>query len=74
MGFLRKKKLRKEFDEKLFNQLVQKKEEWHKQKRLIQNSFEPSPEVLHELKILEAKYLFYLREAKKRNIRIGSWH
>ena len=72
MGFLRKKKLRKEFDNKLVEQLIHQKEEWNRQKRLIENSLEPSPEVLYELKVAEAKYFFYLREAKKRNLRIGS--
>nr|MDH3162182.1 YaaL family protein [Bacillus licheniformis] len=73
MGFLRKKKLRKEFDNKLVEQLIHQKEEWNRQKRLIENSLEPSPEVLYELKVAEAKYFFYLREAKKRNLRIGNW-
>lgn len=73
MGFLRKKKLRKDFDNKLVEQLIHQKEEWNRQKRLIENSLEPSPEVLYELKVAEAKYFFYLREAKKRNLRIGSW-
>lgn len=65
MGFLRKKKLRKEFDNKLIEQLIHQKEEWNRQKRLIENSLEPSPEVLYELKVAESKYFFYLREAKK---------
>lgn len=66
MGFLRKKKLRKEFDNKLIEQLIHQKEEWNRQKRLIENSLEPSPEVLYELKVAESKYFFYLREAKKK--------
>ncbi|ATH93961.1 hypothetical protein ACH95_19335 [Bacillus glycinifermentans] len=73
MGFLQKKKLRKEFDQKLMEQLMRQKEEWNRQKRLIENSLEPSPEVLHELKVAEAKYFFYLREAKKRYLRLGGW-
>ncbi|MEC1263024.1 YaaL family protein [Bacillus swezeyi] len=73
MGFLRKKKLRKEFDNKLIEQLMRQKEEWNRQKRLIEHSLEPSAEVLHELNVAEAKYFFYLREAKKRNLRIGGW-
>ncbi|MED4802227.1 YaaL family protein [Bacillus atrophaeus] len=73
MGFLRKKKLRKEFDEKLIEQLFKQKEEWGRQKRLVEKSVEPSAEVLNELKIAEAKYFFYLREAKQRNLRISGW-
>ncbi|MCY8977868.1 YaaL family protein [Bacillus atrophaeus] len=73
MGFLRKKKLRKEFDEKLIEQLFKQKEEWGRQKRLVEKSVEPSAEVLNELKMAEAKYFFYLREAKQRNLRISRW-
>ncbi|MDO3662991.1 YaaL family protein [Bacillus sp. C28GYM-DRY-1] len=73
MGFLRKKTLRREFDEKLIEQLFKQKEEWNRQKKLVEKSLEPSDEVLYELKIAEAKYFFYLREAKQRNIKISRW-
>lgn len=66
MGFLRKKTLRREFDEKLTEQLFKQKEEWNRQKKLVEKSLEPSAEVLYELKVAEAKYFFYLREAKQR--------
>lgn len=56
MGFLRKKTLRREFDEKLVEQLFKQKEEWNRQKKLVEKSLEPSAEVLYELKVAEAKY------------------
>lgn len=71
MGFLRKKTLRREFDEKLTEQLFKQKEEWNRQKKLVEKSLEPSAEVLYELKVAEAKYFFYLREAKQRNLKIA---
>ncbi|KAF1677158.1 YaaL family protein [Bacillus mexicanus] len=73
MGFLRKKTLRREFDEKLIDQLFKQKEEWNRQKKLIEKSLEPSAEVLYELKVAEAKYFFCLREAKQRNLKISRW-
>ncbi|ADM36081.1 YaaL family protein [Bacillus spizizenii] len=73
MGFLRKKTLRREFDEKLVEQLFKQKEEWNRQKKLVEKSLEPSAEVLYELKVAEAKYFFYLREAKQRNLKISRW-
>ncbi|MBR0007814.1 MULTISPECIES: YaaL family protein [Bacillus] len=73
MGFLRKKTLRREFDEKLTEQLFKQKEEWNRQKKLVEKSLEPSAEVLYELKVAEAKYFFYLREAKQRNVKISRW-
>ncbi len=73
MGFLRNKTLRREFDEKLTEQLFKQKEEWNRQKKLVEKSLEPSAEVLYELKVAEAKYFFYLREAKQRNLKISRW-
>ncbi|CAN2247795.1 MULTISPECIES: YaaL family protein [Bacillus] len=73
MGFLRRKTLRREFDEKLIEQLFKQKEEWNRQKKLVEKSLEPSDEVLYELKVAEAKYFFYLREAKQRNLKISRW-
>nr|WGD62789.1 YaaL family protein [Bacillus subtilis]WGD75980.1 YaaL family protein [Bacillus subtilis] len=73
MGFLRKKTLRREFDEKLTERLFKQKEEWNRQKKLVEKSLEPSAEVLYELKVAEAKYFFYLREAKQRNLKISRW-
>ncbi|CCU58343.1 YaaL family protein [Bacillus subtilis] len=73
MGFLRKKTLRREFDEKLTEQLFKQKEEWNRQKKLVEKSLEPSAEVLYELKVAEAKYFFYLREAKQRNLKNSRW-
>ncbi|NTU28488.1 YaaL family protein [Bacillus tequilensis] len=73
MGFLRKKTLRSEFDEKLTEQLFKQKEEWNRQKKLVEKSLEPSAEVLYELKVAEAKYFFYLREAKQRDLKISRW-
>ncbi|OWV34833.1 hypothetical protein CE489_21445 [Bacillus spizizenii] len=73
MGFLRKQTLRREFDEKLIEQLFKQKEEWNRQKKLVEKSLEPSAEVLYELKVAEAKYFFYLREAKQRNLKISRW-
>ncbi|MFG3446911.1 YaaL family protein [Bacillus velezensis] len=73
MGFLRRNTLRKEFDEKLIEQLFKQKEEWNRQKSLVQKSLEPSAEVLFELKVAESKYFFYLKEAKQRNLKMSRW-
>lgn len=71
MFFRRKEKLRKEFDEKLLFQLEYLKEEWMRQKNLIEKSIDPSDGVLYELKLAESKYFFLLREAKCRRIFLG---
>lgn len=68
MFFRRKGWLRKEFNERLIQDLFQLKDRWNRQKRLVEKSVEPSPEVLYELKLAEAKYFFLLKEAKKRHV------
>ncbi|MFB6469584.1 YaaL family protein [Cytobacillus sp. Hz8] len=66
----RKGWLRKEYDEKLLNQLVELKKEWNNQNSLVEKSFDPSEEVIWDAKLVEAKYFFLFKEAKKRNISI----
>jgi hypothetical protein len=71
MLFRRKGWLRTQYDQQLIQNLLNMKSEWNRQKQLIEKSVEPSPQVLYELKVAEAKYFFLLKEAKKRNIKIG---
>lgn len=68
MFFRKKGKLRKEFDQLLIIQLEQLKSDWNHQKSIIEKSVEPSEETLNELRLLEAKYLFLLRQAKARKV------
>lgn len=68
MFFRRKGWLRKEFDEKLLNQLDQLRNDWNNQKSLIEKSFDPSDDVICQAKLTEAKYFYLFKEAKKRNI------
>ncbi|MBO9131501.1 YaaL family protein [Bacillus sp. 165] len=68
MFFRRKGYLRKEFDENLVILLEQLKQEWLREKRIVENSLEPSYEVLCHLSIVEAKYFYMLREAKNRKV------
>lgn len=60
--------LRREFDQMLLEQLDLVKKEWMRQKSLIDKSFEPSDDVLLDLKVAEAKYFYLLREAKNRKV------
>jgi Protein of unknown function (DUF2508) len=70
MLWRRKGWLKKEFDEKLIEELETVKNEWLKQKNLIEKVVEPSEAVLVDLKIAEAKYFFLIEEAKRRRISI----
>ena len=55
MFFQKKGKLRKEYDDKLIVLLEKVKNEWLRQKRMVEQSVEPSQDVLCSLKIAEAK-------------------
>jgi hypothetical protein len=68
MFFRRKNRLRNEYNEKLLNCLNENKDDWQRQKVLLERSFDPSDEVICETKLAEAKYFFLLKEAKYRNI------
>jgi hypothetical protein len=71
MLFKRKGWLRKEYDQKLLNQLDTLKQDWNQQKTLLEKSFDPSSEIIAQTKLAEAKYFFLFKEAKERNITLN---
>lgn len=73
MFFQKKGKLRKEYDDKLIVLLEKVKNEWLRQKRMVEQSVEPSEDVICSLKIAEAKYFFLLKEAKRRPVKMEQW-
>ncbi|WP_077616789.1 YaaL family protein [Caenibacillus caldisaponilyticus] len=70
--FRRKGGLRKEKDEELLTLLSECKNKWLRQKHIIEESIDPSEEVLYQLRLAEAKYLFLLKEARDRNIGLAN--
>ncbi|WP_449538302.1 YaaL family protein [Ferdinandcohnia sp. Marseille-Q9671] len=68
MLFKKKGWLREEFNQELLSQLESAKQEWMRQKNLIEKSVEPSDDILNELRVAETKYFFLLREAKNRKV------
>ncbi|MBM4765436.1 YaaL family protein [Bacillus sp. B15-48] len=70
MLFRKKKKLRKEFDEKLIAQHNQLKSEWMNKKSLLEKSFDVSGEFVAEAKLAEAKYFYLFKEVKERGISV----
>jgi hypothetical protein len=58
--------LRKEMNESLLDLLYQCKTEWMTKKKVIDASIDPSDEVLHQLKLAEAKYFCLLKEVRMR--------
>ncbi|WP_223703586.1 YaaL family protein [Sutcliffiella deserti] len=68
MFFRKKDRLKKQFDTKLMEATESCKSRWTKQKYLVEKSLEPSEEVICQLKMAEAKYLFLLREVRTRMV------
>ncbi|WLD93437.1 YaaL family protein [Alkalihalobacillus sp. AL-G] len=73
MFFNRKGRLRKEANERLLTTLETVRNEWLKKKELIENSVEPSEQVLYEVQLAKVKYFFLLKEAKARGVRMRSF-
>ncbi|CAG9623553.1 YaaL family protein [Sutcliffiella rhizosphaerae] len=69
MFFRKKDRLKKQFDAKLMETTESCKNRWTKQKNLVNKSVDPSEEVICQLKVAEAKYLFLLREVRTRTIK-----
>ncbi len=71
MVFFRKKgKLRKEFDEKLVERLLDYKDIYLSQVELVNRSVDPPEDLLTHVKLSQVKYFFLLKEAKARNVLI----
>lgn len=71
--FRRKKGLlRKEMADSLIESLYRCKEAWMTKKQVIESSIDPSDEVMHQLRLAEARYLFLLKEVREQNIHINN--
>lgn len=71
MLFKKKGKIRKLENERLVTQIESLKSKWVSQNELVRKSVDPSEEVMLNVKLTEAKYLFLLKEARKRNTSMG---
>lgn len=69
MFFRKKDRIKKQYDAKLMETTEDCKNRWAKQKSLVDKSVDPSEEVICQLKIAEAKYLFLLREVRNRMVK-----
>ncbi|MFD2442610.1 YaaL family protein [Bacillus sp. CGMCC 1.16607] len=71
MFFRRKGWLRKEYDLKLLQHLDEIRQNWYREKRLLEKCLEPSEEVICQSRLAEVKYFFLLKEAKKRQLSLN---
>lgn len=70
MLFSKRGKLKKEFDEQLIDQFIETKQSLQKAQRLEELSDDYDLFVITERKIIESKYLFLLKEARNRKVKI----
>ena len=70
MLFQRKGKLRKEYDQKLLNDIEMMKVNWFNHKGLIETSYDPSFDTITQAKLSELKYYYLFKEARKRKITV----
>lgn len=65
---MRRKLKKRKIDEQLLDSIVTTKQEWQQIQLIVEKSIDPTDKVIYRQKLAQAKYLFLLREAKKRNI------
>ncbi len=65
---MRRRKRQIETDQSLLDAIFQIEAEWKKLRHIVDNSIDPTITTEQKLKLVEAKYMFLLREAKVRKI------
>lgn len=68
MMFNKRKKLRTNTNRQLLDTFFEAEYEWKNMRSILENSIEPKEESHYLLQLLEARYIFLLKEAKERNI------
>lgn len=65
-----KKSKPNEIDEQLLDAIVKAKREWKKYQFMAEESIEPRESLIGQEKLAKAKFLFLLRQARKRRLRV----
>ncbi|WP_339252621.1 YaaL family protein [Sporosarcina sp. FSL W8-0480] len=68
--FGRKRKLKREFDNRLLNLLLETKDDWEQAKEIEKYLNDYDLEVMIQRKIAESKYFHLFKEAKERQLRV----
>lgn len=71
MLFRRKGSLKREYDRLLYNKLEEVKKYWNFDMKLSEHSIDRNDDLDIDIKISRAKYVFLLKEAKERDIRVS---
>lgn len=63
-----KKIKKKDIDHELLDAIILAEREWKQLQSIVERSIEPAQSGTHQVAIARAKYLFLLREARKRKL------
>ena len=66
--FNRRKKIRRDKNKALLDAFFETEYEWKNLQAIVESSIEPKSESFYLLELLEARYIFLLKEAKERNL------
>ncbi|SFB31357.1 Protein of unknown function [Lentibacillus halodurans] len=69
-----RKKRKREVDEQLLNSLFTIEHEWKQIQSIVEKSIEPTADGFYKQDLAQAKYLFLLREARRRKISAIRYH
>lgn len=67
---MRRNKLQSTVDRELLNAIIKVEAEWKKLRHVIDKGIEPMMETRQKLLLVEARYTFLIKEAKRRKISI----
>ena len=67
---MRRKKYKKIVDQSLLDAIFDAEREWKHLRRIVENSIDPMLETEQHVKLAEAKYMFLLKEAKRRKVSV----
>ena len=70
---MRRKKRKRQVDEQLLEAIFTVEQEWKRVQSIVEQSIEPTVEGQNRVAIAQAKYVFLLREAKRRQINALSY-
>ncbi|MFD1362611.1 YaaL family protein [Lentibacillus salinarum] len=69
-----RKKRKREVDEQLLDALFAIEREWKQIRTIVDKSIEPTGDGFYQQNLAQAKYLFLLREARRRKISAIRYH
>ncbi|MFL2100456.1 YaaL family protein [Mycobacteroides abscessus] len=69
MGWKKKYRLRKEYDDSLLLLMKKLREDWEMSKRIERSSIEKDGQLFAQTKLAEAKYFYLFKEARERKIK-----